>query len=190
MAFTGQRTRWTKDSRSEVSKPKAMDELEEIPEETNTKEDLHCTPAMQTMYRGLLAKKNWLQSRTHFQCCFFFLQMCFKGSVSNIWLCEGSEQTCETTEVAASETSVLPTHWTIEDNWISWCIPQKQRRWIFTEKHGSILSRIARAIIHGILVDYESQNIKKTVLSTTMAELCSFMKCFASCQFLRGLWKD
>ena len=32
--------------------------------------------------------------------------------------------------------------------------------------------------------------IKKTVLSTTVAELYSFMKCFGSCQFLRGLWVD
>ena len=40
------------------------------------------------------------------------------------------------------------------------------------------------------LVDNESQKIKKTVLSTTVAELYSFMKCFGSCQFLRGLWMD
>ena len=32
--------------------------------------------------------------------------------------------------------------------------------------------------------------IKKTVLSTTAAELYSFMKCFGSCKFLRGLWLD
>ena len=41
---------------------------------------------------------------------------------------------------------------------------------------------------YGSLVDNESQKIKKTVLSTTVAELYSFMKCFGSCQFLRGLW--
>ena len=28
----------------------------------------------------------------------------------------------------------------------------------------------------------------KNVLSTTVAELYSFMMCFGSCQFLRGLW--
>ena len=31
---------------------------------------------------------------------------------------------------------------------------------------------------------------KKTVLSTTVAELYLFMKCFGSWQFLRGLWMD
>ena len=43
---------------------------------------------------------------------------------------------------------------------------------------------------YGSLIGYESQKIKKTVLSTTVAEVYSFMKCFGSCQFLRGLWMD
>ena len=43
---------------------------------------------------------------------------------------------------------------------------------------------------YGSLVDYESQQIKRTVLSTTVTDLYSFMKCFGSCQFLRGLWMD
>ena len=47
VTFTGQRIRWTKDSQSglciEVSQQEAVDELEEIPVERNTKEDLHCT---------------------------------------------------------------------------------------------------------------------------------------------------
>ena len=43
---------------------------------------------------------------------------------------------------------------------------------------------------YGSLIDYESQKIKKTVLSATVAELYSFMMCFGSCQFLRGLWMD
>ena len=43
---------------------------------------------------------------------------------------------------------------------------------------------------YGSLIDYESQKIEKTVLSTTVAELYYFMTCFGSCQFLRGLWMD
>ena len=42
---------------------------------------------------------------------------------------------------------------------------------------------------YGNLIEYESQKIKRTVLSTTVAELYS-IKCFGSCQFLRGLWMD
>ena len=42
----------------------------------------------------------------------------------------------------------------------------------------------------GSLIDYESRKIKRTVLSTTDAELHAFMKCYGSAQFYRGLWMD
>ena len=41
-------------------------------------------------------------------------------------------------------------------------------------------------MLSGSLVDYECQKVKKVVLSTTVAELYSFMCIFGSCQFLRG----
>ena len=51
VTFTGQRIRWTKNPQTgpciEVSQEKATEELEEIPVERNSKQDLHCTPAMQ-----------------------------------------------------------------------------------------------------------------------------------------------
>ena len=51
MTFSGQRIDWTKDPQTgpsmEVSQERAIEEMEEIPIEKNTKEDLHCTPAMQ-----------------------------------------------------------------------------------------------------------------------------------------------
>ena len=47
-----------------------IEELEEIPVEMNTKEDLHCPPAMHTTYRSLLGQINWLRSRTQFECCY------------------------------------------------------------------------------------------------------------------------
>ena len=76
VSFTGQRSRWIKDSQSgpctEVSQQKAIDELEEIPVERNTEEDLRCSSAMHTRYRSLLEQINWLQSRTQFQCCYKF----------------------------------------------------------------------------------------------------------------------
>ena len=74
--FPGQRIRWTQDSPNgsyiEVSQDKTIDELDEIPVERNTKEDLHGTPSMHTMYRSLLGQINWLQSRTQDQCCYTF----------------------------------------------------------------------------------------------------------------------
>ena len=54
----------------EVSQNKAIDELEEIRVKRNTKEDLHCSPSMHTMYRILRRQIDWLQSGTQFQCCY------------------------------------------------------------------------------------------------------------------------
>ena len=43
--------------------------------------------------------------------------------------------------------------------------------------------------IRGSLVFFESTKIKRTTLSTTVAELYALMQCFGT-QMLRGLWKD
>ena len=42
----------------------------------------------------------------------------------------------------------------------------------------------------GLLIDNESHKIKRTVFSTTVAELYAFMKCYSPAQFYRGLWMD
>ncbi len=42
----------------------------------------------------------------------------------------------------------------------------------------------------GSLVDYESSKIRRTTMSTTVAELYALMKCCGNCLFLRGLWMD
>ena len=42
----------------------------------------------------------------------------------------------------------------------------------------------------GSLVDYESHKITATTMSTTVAELHGLMRCFGSCQYIRGLWAD
>ena len=174
----------------EVSEERAIEELEEIPVEEKIREDLRCTPTLHAKYRSLLGRINGLQSRKQFPVLLQVFQMCFKGSFSNHWWCESSSQGGETTQVAASETSVLATHRTLDNNWVSWCLLPKQWWWIFSERHDSIFGRISRGMSYGSLVDYESQKIKRTVLSRNVAELYSFVKCCGSCQFLRGLWID
>ena len=88
VTFTGQRIRWIKDSQSgrcsEVSQQEAVDELEEIPVERKTKEDLHCIPAMHTRNGSLLVQINWLQSRTQFQCCYNFSRSASKAASPTI----------------------------------------------------------------------------------------------------------
>ena len=86
--FTGQRIRCMKDpqlgTRIEVSQERTIEELEKIPVEKNTKEDLHCTPSMHTRYRSLLVQINWLQSRTRFQCCYKFSRCASKAASPTI----------------------------------------------------------------------------------------------------------
>ena len=147
VTFTRQRIRWTKDSQSgpctEVGQQKATDELEEIPVERNTKEDLHCTLAVHARYRSLLGEIHCLQSRRQFQCCYKFASCASMAASPTIGDVEGSQQAGETAQVTASKTSVLATHRTVEDHWVSWCLQPEQRRWIFTERHDGVLSRIA-----------------------------------------------
>ena len=110
--------------------------------------------------------------------------MRFDGNFSNKRRCEVSQQLGETEQVTASNALTGPLRII--------GFPDASYR----NNDDSVLGRIAEAIFngwnmtYGSLIDYESQKIKKTVLSTTVAELCSFMKCFRSCQFLRGLWMD
>ena len=40
------------------------------------------------------------------------------ANFSNSWQCEVSQQTGETDQVTASESSVFATHWTMKNTWI------------------------------------------------------------------------
>ena len=122
VTFTGQRIRWTKDPQSgsciQVSQQKDIDELEEIPVERNKRSSpLYPHSAYKVLKpprtNKLVTEQDTISVLPQ------ILHMCFKGSFPNNWRCEGSQQADETTQVTASETSVLATHKTVEDNWIS-----------------------------------------------------------------------
>ena len=113
VTITGQRIRWMKDpqlgSCNEVCQQKAFDKLEEIPVERNAKEDLRCTPAMHTRYRSHLGQINCLQSRTQLQCCYKFCRSVSKAASPTIGDVKALNHLARTTQVTASETSVLAT---------------------------------------------------------------------------------
>ena len=50
--------------------------------------------------------------------------------------------------------------------------------------------RRSPASSRGSLVELGSHKITRAILSTRVAGLCAFMKCFGACQMLRGLWAD
>ena len=50
--------------------------------------------------------------------------------------------------------------------------------------------RVKSKNTRGSLIVFESTKIKRTTLSTTVAVLYALMKCYGTCQMLRGLIKD
>ena len=118
-----ERIRRTEDSPKgpyiEVNQDNAVVELEKITAERNTKQRPQCTPAMLAMFSSPLRQINWLQGGTQVQCCDRFpgalqRQLLSAGNVKAFF-----QQTDETTQVTTRETSVLATHKTVENSWIS-----------------------------------------------------------------------
>ena len=163
VTFTGQRIRWTADPQSgpcmEVSQQKAIDELEEIPIERNTKEDLHCTHAMHTRYRSLLGHINWMQSGAQFQCRYKFSRR-WRDSSSH---CQWYFSSGHLQDRWGQLDFLMPLYRKNEDG--SW---QRSMTVFFTE---SRVRSSKDGMSRGSLIDFESQKIKKTVLSTAVTEL-------------------
>ena len=193
-AFTGQRIRWTQDSPNgpciEVNQDWAIDELEEIRVEWNTEEELHCTPSMHTVYRSQPGQINWPNSRIQFQCC-HKLSRCASMAASRTIGDVKSLSTIWRDSQWSFNTGHSLDHW----DYLDFLMPSynddgpsQKGMTVFLAESRERSSRDGMA--YGSLIDYERHEIKKPVISTTMEELYSFMKCFGSCQFLHGLWMD
>ena len=163
--------------------------------ERNTKEDLHCTPSMHTMYRSPLGQINWLQSRTQFQCCYTFSR-CAAMAASQT---NGDVKSLNKLARQIKSQPAKLHYWPVTGPLRKLGFPDASYRngddgssqrgmTVFLAESRERSSRDGMA--YGSLIDNESQKRKKTVLSTTVVELHSFMKCSGSCQFLRGLWMD
>ena len=178
MTFTGQRIRWINDSQSgsyiDVSQQKAIDELEEIPIERNTKEDLHCTPAMQTRYRSLLGQINWLQSWIQFQCCYTISRGASKAASPTI----GDAKALSKLPRQLKSQPVKLQFWSLTGRLRIIGFPDASYR---NNEDGSsqrdmtVFLSASRdrstkdGMSYGSLIDFESQMIKWTVLSTALA---------------------
>ena len=199
VTFTGHRIRWTQDSQNrpyiEVSRHTAIDELEESQwNETRKKTSMHSFDA-HTVFRSLLGQINWLQSRTQFQCCYKFSRCASMAASPTI----GNVKSLNKLARQIKSQPVTLQYWPLTGPLRILGFPdascrdnddgssQRGMTVCFAESR----ERLSKdGMSFGSLVDFESQRIKKIVLSTTVAELYSFMKCFGSCQFLRGLWMD
>ena len=138
---------------------------------------------------------NWLQSRTQFQVCYKFSRSASAAAGPTI----GDVRALNKTIRQLKQNPVTLRFWTLQGPLRLIGYPAASYRnnddkssqrdqVIFLAEPRDRKSNTGNFL--GSLIDYESQKIKRTVLSTTVSELYSFMKCFGTCQFLRGLWMD
>ena len=149
------------------------------------KEDLHCTPSMHGMYRSLLGQINWLQSGTQFQCCYKNPRCASMAASPTVGVVKSLNKLAR----QIKSQPVKLQYWPLTGPLRILGFPDASYRnnddgssqrgmTVFLAESRERSSRDGMTC--GSLIYYESQKIKKTVLSTTVAELCLFMKCFGS----------
>ena len=192
VVFTGQRVRW-QGAVLTVDQDKAIEELAEIQVPKGLKDETMCTPAQHTEYRSLLGSLNWLQSRTQFHIAYKFSRSAAQAAAPTIGDVRVLNKVARTVRAQPMKLQF----WPLKGNLRIVGYPDASYRNNSdnSSQRGQVVflaePRVSGKMNgKGSLVDYESTKIKRTTLSTTVAELYSFMKCFGTCQFLRGLWMD
>ena len=172
---------------------KKIEELSEIVFDRSLNDLTECSPDLHRQYRSVLGQINWLQSRTQFQSCYEFSR-CVSASAK-----PAIKDVRDLNKLVRKirHRVVDLRFWPLKGKCRFIGMPDAAFRnnEDKTSQRGQVIFLAsARAgnsgNSRGSLVDYESQKIKRTTLSTTVAELYAFMKCFGTCQFLRGLWMD
>ena len=199
LMFTGQRVKWQLDEKTKkkshivVEQSLCVSELTEIVIQKGQKDDEMCDKDMHTAYRSLLGSINWLQSRTQFQACYQFSRCASAAASPTVGDCKALNKLCKQIVNDPMELKF----WPLEGNPRLMAMPDaafrnnsdksSQRAMvIFMSEPRKEKSRNSR----GSLIFFESTKIKRTTLSTTVAELYALMKCYGTCQMLRGLIKD
>jgi hypothetical protein len=148
-----------------------------------------------TEYRSVLGQINWLQSRTQYHIGHKFSRCASQASSPTI----GDVKTLNKLVRTIRSQPVTLNFWPLESPCRIIGFPDasyknnedkssQRAHCIFLATERSKSS--ARVDTYGSLVDYESHKITATTMSTTVAELYALMKCFGTCQFIRGLWAD
>ena len=150
---------------------------------------------MHTRYTSLLEQINWLQSRTQLQFCYKFsgcASMADSPTIGDVRALNKLARQLKSQPVKlqfcplAGPLRILGfldvPHRNDEDG------SSQRGMTVFLTEPREPSSKDGTT--YGRLIDFESQKIKKIVLTTSVAALYSFMKCFGSCQFLRELWMD
>ena len=198
LMFTGQRVRWVFDEHKKkkyisIDQKLSVQELEEISIPKHLKDTDVCDKQLHTSYRSLLGSINWLQPRTQFQACYSFSRLASASAAPTIGHCKELNKLCR--QIRNDEVEMRA--WPVKGSPRIIGIPDAAFR-NNSDKSSQRAMTIfiadervkGRRDTRGSLVFFESTKIKRTTLSTTVAELYALMKCFGTCQMLRGLWKD
>jgi hypothetical protein len=193
--FVGQRIRWIKGAEGtyvRVDQDRCIDELEEMLIEKHLKDDTPCTATQHTAYRSVLGMINWLQSRTQYQAAYRFSRCAACAAKPTIGDAKVLNKLVRSIKAEPSELRFWPLKGKLRI--LGYPDASYRNNEDKSSQRGQVIflaeDRTSSANTRGSLVDYESQKIKRTTLSTTVAELYSLMKCYGTCQMLRGLWAD
>ena len=199
LMFTGQRVAWKMQEKTKkkeyisVEQSLCVQELTEIIIPKGLKDEDKCDKDMHTAFRSLLGSINWLQSRTQFQACYQFSRSASASAGPTIGDCKALNKLCKQIVTDPMELRF----WPLEGSPRLIAMPDAAFR-----NNSDKSSQRAMVIFmgeqrkakqkntKGSLIFFESSKIKRTTLSTTVAELYAFMKCYGTCQMLRGLIKD
>ena len=197
--FVGQRVKWidqtdSKKKHVRVDQEVKVEELSEIAFDTSQKDSITCTKDLHTQFRSVLGQINWLQSRTQFQSCYAFSRCASASAGPTV----GDVRAINKLVRKIRAEIVVLRYWPLRGaclRIVGYPDAAYRNNSDKSSQRGQAIflaepRQAGQVNTRGSLVDYESQKIKKTVLSTTVSELYAFMKCFGTCQFLRGLWMD
>ena len=199
LMFTGQRVKWIIDEKTKkkshitVEQSLCVSELTEVVIPKGLKDEDKCDKDLHTAYRSLLGSINWLQARTQFQSCYQFSRCASAAAAPTIGDCKTLNKLCR--QIVGDPMELM--FWPLQGDPRLVAMPDaafrnnsdksSQRAMvIFMAEPRKVKSKNTR----GSLIFFESTKIKRTTLSTTVAELYALMKCYGTCQMLRGLIKD
>ena len=145
-----------------------------------------------TEYRSVLGKLNWLQSRTQFHISYHFSRCA--SAAANATIMDAKELNKVVRLVKDKPQRLLYAPIKGTPRLMGFPDAAYKNNSDGSSQRGQCIficqPRNKERDTKGSLIDYESHKIKRTVLSTTVAELYAFMKCYGSAQFYRGLWMD
>jgi hypothetical protein len=197
--FVGQRIRWEQpigklsEHHIRVDQNLCVEELQEMVFDKSLKDETLCSPSLHTEYRSVLGVLNWLQSRTQYHIAYKFSRCASAAASPTIGDCRSINKVVRQLKNQCVTLKFWPLKGKVriigypDASYRNNSDKSSQRgQCIFLAEPRSS----TRVDSRGSLVDFESHKINRTTLSTIVSELYSFMKCYGTCQFLRGLWMD